>query len=118
VLELFVKDKYAWLPFEQIRKIEIDPPRKLRDLVWTPARIQATDRTTGEVYIPALYAGSSEHGDDQVKLGRMTDWKPLRDDLYVGSGLRLFLSDETERPILESRTIELDPPSAGAAVAS
>src|SRR5262249_61761624 len=88
-LELIVKDKYAWLPFEQIRRIEIDPPKKLRDLVWVPARIQAADQTTGEVYVPALYARTSEHGDDQVKLGRMTDWKAVRQALSVGSCLRI-----------------------------
>jgi type VI secretion system protein ImpE len=109
VLELIVKDKYAWLPFEQIRQLEIDPPRKLRDLVWVPARIRATDHTTGEVFIPALYAGSSEHESDQVKLGRVTEWKAVREDLYVGAGLRLFLVDETDRSLLETRKLELGP---------
>jgi type VI secretion system protein ImpE len=115
VLELIVKDKYVWIPLEQIRKIEIDPPRKLRDLVWIPARIQAADQTTGEVYIPALYAGSSDHENDQVKLGRMTDWKAVAEDLYTGAGLRLFLTDDEDRSVLDTRKIELDPPSAGAA---
>jgi type VI secretion system protein ImpE len=113
-LELIVKDKYAWLPFEQIRRIEIDPPKKLRDLVWIPARIQAADRTTGEVYVPALYVRSSEHEDNQVKLGRMTDWKPVREDFYVGSGLRIFLTGETENSVLETRTVEIDAPEGAA----
>jgi type VI secretion system protein ImpE len=32
-LELIINDKYAWLPFEQIRRIEIAKPRQLRDLI-------------------------------------------------------------------------------------
>src|SRR5215470_2495672 len=34
VLELIVKDKYVWLPFNQARTISIEPPKKLRDLLW------------------------------------------------------------------------------------
>lgn len=113
ILELIVKDKYTWLPLEQVRRIEIDPPKKLRDLIWVPARIQAADGTTGEVYVPALYAGSSEHTDDMVRLGRMTDWKAVREDLYVGAGLRLFLADGEERSILETRAVEIDLSNAG-----
>jgi len=114
VLELIVKDKYAWLPFEQIRRIEIDAPRKLRDLVWLPARIQAADGTTGEVYIPVLYAGSSEQGDDRIRLGRMTEWKAIGEEVYAGCGQRLFLADDQERSILETRTVTLDEPGASA----
>jgi type VI secretion system protein ImpE len=107
-LELIVKDKYAWLALEHIRAIEIDPPRTLRDLVWMPARIQAADGTKGEVYVPTLYYGSSAHADDQVRLGRVTDWKPVADDLFQGMGLRLFLVDGEEQSILDTRRIELD----------
>ena len=32
----------------------------------------------------------------QVKLGRMTDWKNLSDDLQAGQGLRSFLVDGEE----------------------
>jgi type VI secretion system protein ImpE len=108
VLELIVKDRYAWLPFAQIRTIEIRPPAKLRDLLWVPTRIEAVDGTIGEVFVPALYAGSSRNGNDLVRLGRMTDWKSVSDDLQVAAGLRLFLADENDRPILEARTIEFD----------
>jgi protein involved in temperature-dependent protein secretion len=38
----------------------------------------------------------------------MTDWKSVSDDLQVAAGLRLFLADENDRPILEARTIEFD----------
>jgi len=109
MLELIVADRYTWLPFEQIRRIDIAPPRQLRDLMWASARIEATDGTVGEVYIPALYAGSSEHDNDQVKLGRMTDWKKLSEDLFLAAGLRLFLVDEEDKALFEARSIEIDP---------
>jgi type VI secretion system protein ImpE len=106
VLELIVKDQYTWLPFEQLTRIEIDPPKQLRDLVWAPARIESADGTSGKVFIPCLYEGSRLHPDDHVKLGRMTDWKELGGGLYLASGLRLFLVDGEDKALLEVRKIE------------
>jgi len=108
VLELIINGQYTWLPFEQIGRIEINPPTQARDLVWASARIQATDGTVGEVSVPALYAGSSEHASDQVRLGRMTDWKQLSDDLSVAVGLRLFLVDGEDKPLFEARSVEFE----------
>jgi len=112
VLELIVKDKYAWLPFEQIRSITMRPPSKLRDLLWIPTRVEALDGTIGEVFVPALYAGSSESSDDNARLGRMTDWKEIGEGLYAGVGQRLFLVDDAEEPALEARTIQFQTETA------
>jgi type VI secretion system protein ImpE len=108
VLELIVKDQYTWLPFEQIKRVEISKPKHLRDLIWVPARIETTGGTNGEVYIPSLYEGSPVHSNDQVKLGRMTDWMNVGEGLYLASGLRLFLVDGEDKAILEVREIEFD----------
>ncbi len=109
VLELIVQDKYTWLPFEQIKRLEIAPPKQLRDLVWTAARVESVDQTMGEVFVPVLYAGSSEHPNDQVKLGRMTDWKEVGAELYRAAGLRLFLVDDEDKPVFEARRVEFGP---------
>jgi type VI secretion system protein ImpE len=108
VLECIVQGQYTWIPFEQISQLEIDPPKQLRDLFWTPARIETREGTSGEIYIPALYEGSSSHPDNQVKLGRMTDWKDLGEGIYRASGLRLFLIDGEDKSLLESGKIEFD----------
>ncbi|HVG19895.1 MAG TPA: type VI secretion system accessory protein TagJ [Blastocatellia bacterium] len=108
VLELIVQDHYTWLPFEQIKQIEIGAPKQLRDLMWVAARIESTDGTIGEVFIPALYSGSSDHPNDQVRLGRMTDWKKIEKDLFLAAGLRLFLVDNEDKAMLEVRSVEFD----------
>jgi type VI secretion system protein ImpE len=110
VLELIVKDQYTWLPFEHIRRMEINAPKHMRDLMWASGRIEAGDGTIGEVYIPALYAGSSEHANEQVRLGRMTDWKRVSDDLSLAVGLRVFLVDGEDKPLFEARSVEFEPP--------
>lgn len=106
VLELIVKDKYAWLPFEQIKRFEILPPKQLRDMLWASARIEALDGTIGEVYVPTLYPGTSDSDNNQLRLGRMTDWKEVAEDLYNGVGLRLFLVDGQDRTLFEAKSVE------------
>lgn len=108
VLEVIVHDKYTWVPLEQIKQIEIPAPKQLRDLMWTPARIEAIDGTIGEVFIPALYAGSSDHPNDQVKLGRMTDWIQVNKLQNSPAGLRLFMVDGDDRAMLEVRNVEFN----------
>lgn len=111
VLELIVKDRYVWLPFEQIKRMEIAPPKALRDLLWASARVEATDGTIGDVYAPSLYAGTSDNANDQVRLGRMTDWKQIGDGLFKSFGLRLFAFDGEEKSLFEAGAIEFN--SAG-----
>jgi type VI secretion system protein ImpE len=105
-LEVFVKDEYAWVPFEQIKQIDIEAPRTLRDLLWVPAKVELRDGTRGDVFLPALYHGSARSHDDLVKLGRATHWKAVSEEVSQGAGQRIFLVDETEQPILELRKIE------------
>src|SRR5205823_304387 len=35
-LEVYAAGAYLWLPFEHIGSVTIDPPRRLRDTLWTP----------------------------------------------------------------------------------
>jgi type VI secretion system protein ImpE len=112
-LEVIVHNNYVWFPFEQISHLTISPPKRLRDLLWIPGTLESHLGAVGDVFLPVLYAGSSEHGDDQVKLGRMTDWKAVREGLVLGLGQRLFLIDGVERPMLEVREVAFD--AAGSA---
>ena len=95
-------------PLEQAKSLEPNPPKKLRDLIWPGAHITADDGTSGDVFLFALYPGSSAHADNLVKLGRMTDWKSLSDDLQVGLGLRSFLVDDTDVSLFELGPVDFD----------
>lgn len=106
VLELIVKDKYVWLPFDQVKRMQIAPPKTLRDLLWANVRVEATDGTIGDVYMPSLYAGTSDHENDQTRLGRTTDWKQIGDELYRSFGLRLFAVDGEEKSLFEAAEVE------------
>lgn len=100
-LEVVVNGQYTWLPFEQIRRIEIAKPQLLRDLIWARARIESCGGDAGEVFLPVLYPGSSDHQDEAVRLGRTTNWIDKSEGLVRGVGQRMFLIDEQERAMLE-----------------
>ncbi len=106
VLEVFLRESYVWLPWEQIKKITIPKPKQLRDLLWTPATLEAGEGAAGDVFLPVLYAGSHSEEDDQLRLGKITDWRGLGDGLAGGIGQKTFLVDDSELSILEIREIE------------
>jgi type VI secretion system protein ImpE len=108
-LELFAAGAYLWIPFEHIESIEIEPPKRLRDLLWAPALVRTgpkfKDKELGEVLLPVLAPFSWRHPDDNVKLGRATEWAEL-DGLSVPSGQRMISIDDEDVPLLEIRKIE------------
>ena len=69
-LELIILRDYVWLPFAQIRELELGAPERPRDLLWTPVRVSLTTGAQHRGYVPVLYCDSHRHADNQVKLGR------------------------------------------------
>ena len=112
VLEVMAHGRYFWVGLEQVRLVTINPPRFPRDLLFIPAHLELEDEQ-GDIFIPALYPGSHEHPDDQVKLGRMTDWKELDGGAMLGVGLHTFLRDDEAIGLLEWREWRSDHESAG-----
>lgn len=106
VFEVLLRDSYMWIPFEQIQKIELFKPKSLRDLYWIQANVELINGTSGEMFLPALYANSWKSPNDQVRLGRMTDWRSMGSDVYLGEGMKLFWMDGKDRSILDLQTIE------------
>jgi type VI secretion system protein ImpE len=110
-LEVFVAGRYLWVPFEHIVSVKLQPPKRLRDLLWAPALItngsKFKGRDLGEVLIPVLSPFSSTHDDEAVRLGHATAWQES-DGLEVPFGQKMLLIDEEEVPLLEVRELQLD----------
>jgi type VI secretion system protein ImpE len=110
-LEVFAAGQYTLIPFEQLASVQLQEPRRLRDLLWAPAAVQPGPALKGlelgEVLIPALAPLSWRSPDDTVRLGRATEWE---EDEGTGAhpvGQKLLLADDEEPiPFLELRTIE------------
>jgi type VI secretion system protein ImpE len=111
-LEVFVAGSYSWIALEQVARIEIPKPKRLRDLLWTPAIVTTTPEykamELGEVLLPVISPLSWQHEDDDVRLGRATVW--IEDETYgdIPLGQKLFVLDGQEIPILELGTIEFE----------
>jgi type VI secretion system protein ImpE len=96
--------KYCLVPLECIERIEFRAPKRPRDLLWQPIELAVRDGPSGEVFMPALYIGAERDSDNQVRLGRMTDW--IGSPLVRGRGRRTFLVGEEARSGLEMKVVE------------
>ena len=98
--------KYYWVPTASIKKIEFRPPKRSLDLIWRCVAMDVDDGPEGEVYLPAMYAGTSDQDDEQLKLGRGTDWSPEGEGPIRGIGQRTFLLGEEDIPVMQLSTLE------------
>jgi type VI secretion system protein ImpE len=114
VLELAIKDQYAWVPFEQVRRLQLGQPEQLRDLLFKPVRIELVDGTQGQFFMLALYAGTSEAASEQAKLGRATEWPAYSEDLARGVGARLWMVGDEDKLVFDVESIELQAVSEAA----
>jgi type VI secretion system protein ImpE len=112
-LEVYAAGQYTWLPFEHIESVRIQPPARLRDLIWIPALVRPAERMQrlelGELLVPALTPLAWQHADSDVRLGRVTEWQALEDGSQIPAGQKLLLVDGEEFPILEVRELVIEP---------
>lgn len=117
-LEIFAAGSYLWIPFRHIASIEMEPPKRLRDLIWIPALVRTgpsfEGRELGEILLPVLTPFCSRHPDDQVRLGRATVWEEDDEGRVVPAGQKMLIADEEEVPLLELRHLEFDAPASAA----
>ncbi|MQA89721.1 MAG: tetratricopeptide repeat protein [Gemmatimonas sp.] len=112
-LEVFAAGQYTWVPFSHLATIRIDSPKRLRDLLWSPAMVRAgaefQDFEFGEMLVPVLSPLSWQSSDDEVRLGRVTDWETLADEVDIPVGQKLLRVDDELVPILEVRELDISP---------
>jgi type VI secretion system protein ImpE len=112
-LEIFAAGQYSWLPLASVAKVSMGEPKKLRDLLWAPAKLltapgyQGLD--LGEVMMPVLAPRTDESDDPAVRLGRATEWVRWDDGTEAPLGQKLLLVDGEEMPILELRELVINP---------
>ena len=112
-LEVIAGGRYLWLPFAHVAAVQIEPPKRLRDLRWVPARVATNasvrDMELGEVLLPVLTPGAWRHADPEVRLGRATDWDELPDGDFAPVGQKALRIDGEHVPLLEVRELVLTP---------
>lgn len=110
-LEIYAGGDYMWIPLRHVRHMVMQPPARLRDLLWIPAKLitgpALKDFELGEVMLPALAPLSYTHPDETVRLGRLTEWCADEAGNEAPYGLKTLLVDGEETPLLELRTLEV-----------
>ena len=113
-LEVFLAGSYTWIPIHFLRKLEIEPPVNLRDLMWARARVETSSdfrlQELGEVLLPVVCPLSYRHAEESVHLGRESAWEP--DDTHgeIPYGAKTILVDDAEVPLLEIRSVTWSAP--------
>jgi type VI secretion system protein ImpE len=105
-LEVFAHDRYFWVPFDAIREIIVTPPQTLLDLMWISASITTWSGLSMNGYLPVLYPESWKHDNEQIKMGRMTDWFTPSGTCVRGAGQQVFVFGDQDISILELRDIQ------------
>lgn len=105
VLEVIMQGRYYWMPFESLRRVEIDPPTDLRDVVWLPAHLVFGNGGDSVALIPTRYPGSAEGQDPILKLSRRTEWVEGEGGLFTGLGQRTLTTDQGEFPLMDAREL-------------
>jgi len=78
-------------------------------LIWAPCRITLWDGLTLNGYLPVLYPESGSVEDDRIKLGRLTDWRPLGGNFFRAVGQHVFDIGGRDVPLLEIREVLFTP---------
>lgn len=105
-LEVFAYDRYFWVPFESIREIIVTPPQTLLDLMWISASITTWSGLSMNGFLPVLYPDTWKHDNEQIRMGRMTDWSSPSGGCVRGIGRQVFVFGEQDVSILEFREIQ------------
>jgi len=108
-LEVMAGGRYMWIPFAYVQALHLDPPKFLRDLRWTPARLSTSpavkDVDLGEVLLPALTPLAWKQQDPELRLGRAADWEETPDGDFLPVGQKLLKVDGEIVPLLEVRDL-------------
>lgn len=116
-LEVILNGRYYWVPFERIRRIELEAPGDLRDRVWMPAIFTWANEGQAAGLIPVRYPGTlaaaATHGASghALALARATEWIEAGSGEFDEArplGQRMFTTDENDYALFDVRTLVLD----------
>ena len=103
-IEAVIDGKYAWIPYERIAAIAIEPPQDLRDQVWMPASFTWTNQGTSVGFIPTRYPGTTASAEPALLLARRTEWLET-EEWSIPIGQRMLVTDGAETALMDLRSL-------------
>lgn len=114
-IECFAAGKYLWLPLAHVAQITMPAPTSVRDTLWPTVHVRTgpgfKGMELGQVLLPVIAAGTTAlSADPLVRLGRVSDWVSVPDGDEAPVGLKYWLVDGEEFPLLELRELHIEAP--------
>lgn len=109
VFEVFVGPQYVWIPMERVRSVQFARPSRPRDLIWAQVNLLMHDSSLVRGFVPVRYFGSGQAPDDEIRLGRRTDWTDSAAGPVLGLGQRTFLVGDDAYGLLDLEQFSLNP---------
>lgn len=106
VLEAFAGGRWAWFPWERVRRVKLELPRYALDRLYRPAEVRLKDGTDHRVHLPLVYP-NSDAADGVFAAGLETDRVCPDDGPIRCVGGKLLLAGDAEVPLAECRMIEV-----------
>jgi type VI secretion system protein ImpE len=100
--------KYYWVPLENVESIRFSRPERAMDLIWRTAEVSIAGGPDGGVYLPALYPGSGNARDSQLRLGRGTDWSGGEHSPVRGIGQKMVLLGDEAKSIMQLHELRFE----------
>ena len=106
--EVIMNGNYYWVPFDRIKRVDVEAPEDLRDLVWLPAEFHWVNGGDAYGLIPVRYPGTERADDIKLRTGGRTEWDEVSPDTFHGFGQRELTTDSADYPVLEVRQLAFD----------
>ena len=104
-IEAIEYERYLWVPIANIRELVVSPPKTLIDLIWAKGRITTWEGLTMGCFFPALYPNSFASPDENIRLGRRTEWQAMGGSLARAVGQHVYEVGGTDRSIFELQEV-------------
>ncbi|RLW53691.1 MAG: virulence protein SciE type [gamma proteobacterium symbiont of Stewartia floridana] len=106
MIEAIVNGRYYWIPMQRLKKVTMEAPEDLRDMVWTPAQLTFENEGESVALIPSRYPGTESASEPALKLSHKTEWQTPAEGVYLGLGQRMLATDQDDYPLLNVREIQ------------
>jgi type VI secretion system protein ImpE len=95
VLEVFFAGRYAWVPFEHLKRVTLRPALGPLDCAFRPARLKLVTGDEFDGHLPLVYPGSDDYGG-AFACGQEIDYVEADDGPAVCVGARVFMTGDEE----------------------
>ena len=110
---MFAAGDYMWISFHDMAAIKLEEPSNCATCCGLPPDLTTgptfRSRELGEILLPAISPLSWQHDEDEVRLGRVSEWCEDENGEVAPYGRKNLLVDGEEFPVLEIRELEIIP---------